>query len=526
MKYFISEKQKEIFYLIFLLFFSTLFNQYYGYLGINPIDSFLSFNSGYDILNGHFPFKDYWTITGPFIALIQAIFFKIFGVSWFSYVLHASVFNFIIAITTFYTLYKFKLNLHYCFLYSFLVSVLAYPSVGTPYVDHQASYFSIISLFCFILALKTNLRIYWFILPIILGISFLTKQTPTGHFFIIILFLSIIHFIFNFNLKKIVLLIFVSIIIILIFVITLISAKISLLSFFEQYILYPLSIGESRLEFLFPLEFQRVILRFKLFHFFSLILIIIAVKRIMYDYKFLKSNEFLILISLIFSSFVLIAHQLMTINGLFIFFIIPILAGFSHIYYLKYYKNKNYFLYILIFLCIGSTIHYANKYIRTRDFADLRKVNIEHAINAEVLDNKLNGLKWITPLYPNDPKKEIVRLKEVIDIIKNDTRNMVIITDYQFISVILSMYDNSPNQVWFINHMLNQDKESKYFKKYKKFLIGKLKQNKIEVVYIVKPLWGGDNIFEKGLSKNCIKKIEITEILESLLLQKCEELKN
>ena len=31
-------------------------------------------------------FKDYWTIKEPFIDLIQAIFFKLFGVSWFSYV--------------------------------------------------------------------------------------------------------------------------------------------------------------------------------------------------------------------------------------------------------------------------------------------------------------------------------------------------------------------------------------------------------------------------------------------------------
>ena len=52
------------------LIFSILTNQYYGYQGLNPIDSFFSFNSGYDVLNGHFPFKDYWTITGPFIDFL------------------------------------------------------------------------------------------------------------------------------------------------------------------------------------------------------------------------------------------------------------------------------------------------------------------------------------------------------------------------------------------------------------------------------------------------------------------------
>ena len=63
----VPEKKKKIFYIIILFFFSILFNQYYGYKGIFPIDSFFPFNSGYDVLNGYFPFKDYWTITGPFI---------------------------------------------------------------------------------------------------------------------------------------------------------------------------------------------------------------------------------------------------------------------------------------------------------------------------------------------------------------------------------------------------------------------------------------------------------------------------
>ena len=52
-----------------------------------------------------------------------AIFFKIFGVSWFSYVLHASIFNFIITIATFYTLIKLNLNVEYSFLYSTLVTI-------------------------------------------------------------------------------------------------------------------------------------------------------------------------------------------------------------------------------------------------------------------------------------------------------------------------------------------------------------------------------------------------------------------
>ena len=63
-------------YIVFLIIFSITINQYYGYIGILPIDSFLIFNSGYDFLNGYLPFKDYWTIKEPFIDFLQAGFLK------------------------------------------------------------------------------------------------------------------------------------------------------------------------------------------------------------------------------------------------------------------------------------------------------------------------------------------------------------------------------------------------------------------------------------------------------------------
>lgn len=519
------EKQKKTFYFIILFFFSIAFNQYYGYLGINPLDSFFLFNSGYKVLNGYFPFKDYWTITGPLIDFIQAIFFKIFGISWFSYVFHASIFNFIISISTFYTLSKFKLNIHYCFLYAILVSILAYPSSGGPSVDHQSSYLSIIAIFCFILALKTNLRIYWFYLPMLLGLSFLTKQAPTGYFILIISFLSFIYFTFNFDINKIIFFALGSFIFIFIFLAVVLINEIPLLSFFQQYFLYPMYIADSRVELFFPLELKRIFLRFKLHHLSLLILIIVSIKKIIENYKYLKNDEFLITVALIGSTFALILHQLMTINGMFIFFLIPILTGFSHIYCLKNFKNKNYLTYLLIFLSIASTIHYWNKYIDKRDFVDLSKANLKNAVDAKVLDNKLSGLKWLTPIYPNNPEAEILKLQKAINIIKNDMRKKTIATDYQFIPVILSSYDYSPNKYW-VKHHVYPEKGNKYFEIYRNFFISKLKKNKIEIVYTVEPLIGDGNVLENILSKNCIKETRVSDILNSQLLLDCEDLKN
>ena len=512
------------FYFIILLLFSISINQYFGYLGLNPIDSFFSFNSGYEILNGYFPFKDYWTITGPFIAFVQSILFKILGVSWFSYVFHASIFNFILVIATFLTLYSFKLNLHYCFFYSFLLSILAYPSSGTPYVDHHASYLSIISIFCFIIAIQKKLNIFWFILPNLLGIAFLTKQAPTGHFLILIIFLSLIYFAFNFNLKKILIYLSGFIFFLFIFLTILYMSKIPFLNFFQQYILFPLSLGESRLEFFFPVEFKRFVLRFKLIHLSSIILLIVIIKNIFNNFKYIKSEDFIVLSSLIGSSYALIVHQLMTINGLFIFFVIPILAAFSHIFLLKNFKQKSYIVYFLIFLSLGSTIHYYNKYILKRDFMDLKNANFKNAVNAVIIDKKLKGLKWITVLNPKNPLEEINDLKKVIEIIKKDQSKKVIITDYQFISVILSIYDYSPSQVWF-NYHVNPEVGTKYFSTYKNFFINKIKKNNIKVIYVIKPMWGGHDVVEKPLNKNCYEIKNKTKILNKYILLNCNDLK-
>ena len=521
----IKNKRKEIFLIVTLLFTSILFNQYYGNIGIQPIDSFFPFNSGYDVLNGYFPFKDYWTITGPFIDVVQALFFKIFGVSWFSYVFHASIFNFIFAIFLFYSLAKFKLNINYCFLYSLLFSFLAYPSSGTPYVDHQSSYMSAMAVLCFILALKTDSKLWWFVLPILFGLSFLTKQTPTGYVFLIISFLSLVYFIFNFDIKKIIAGIIGSLLILGIFLTFIYLGKIPLTSFIQQYILFPISFGGSRFGegFLFPLEFQRIILRFKLIHLSAIFLFIVAAKNITHNYKYLYSNEFLSISALIGLIFCLIAHQLMTINGIYIYFLIPILIGFSHIYFLKYFKSKTYILYLLIFLCSTSTIYYGYKYINKRNFMDLDNVEISKAIDANFFDKKLSGLKWITPQYPDNPNKEMSNLKEVIEIIKKDNSNKMIVTDYQFISVILSSYDNSPNKVWYSFHVY-PSKGDKYFDIYKNFFLEKMKERKIETVYTIKPLFGDEDVLEDILETSCVRKIIVNDILEKHLIKKCDQM--
>ena len=153
--------QKNFFYLLILIIISFSFTCYSGYRGVYPIDSFIIFDSGYKVLNNIHPFKDYWSITGPLLDYLQSIFFLI-DTSWFTYVLHAASMNILVTGIFFYFLVKLGLNINYSFLYALSLAILAYPSIGTPFVDHHAAYFSIIAVSYFILSLKVNNKNFYF----------------------------------------------------------------------------------------------------------------------------------------------------------------------------------------------------------------------------------------------------------------------------------------------------------------------------------------------------------------------------
>ena len=190
----LNKIKKYFFYILILSSSAVFFTFSYGYKGVFPIDSFLIYDAGYKIFNGYHPFKDYWSITGPILDYFQFFFFKLFGINWFSYVLHAAIINLLLTISVFYFFLKLGLNKNYSILYSLSSSILAYPSVGTPFMDHHAVIFSLISLIYLILAIKLEKNIYWFVLPVLLLISFLSKQIPSSYLLILFFIAIFIHF--------------------------------------------------------------------------------------------------------------------------------------------------------------------------------------------------------------------------------------------------------------------------------------------------------------------------------------------
>ena len=76
-----------------LLIISFFINYYYSKVGVFPQDTFAYYDTGYRVLNGSVPFKDYWTVSGPFIDYFQALLFSIFGISWKTYIINGSIIN-------------------------------------------------------------------------------------------------------------------------------------------------------------------------------------------------------------------------------------------------------------------------------------------------------------------------------------------------------------------------------------------------------------------------------------------------
>ena len=513
---------KKNIFLFILFFLSILINQYYGNKGVFPVDSFSHFDTGFRILQNEHPFKDYWIVSGPFVDYLQSIFFYFFGVSWQIYVFHASLVNAILAVATFIILINFKLNLYYSFLYAIFFSILAYPSSGTPFVDHHSAFFSLLGVYSLILGIDKEEKKYWIVLPIFFIFAFLSKQVPAAYIIIstalVLLFYTILHKKYfwikyssiSFLVTTIILLLFLKI------------QSISIYSFLEQYIYYPQTIASGRFD-IFNLTFNGIVGQFKFIYIAIAPLFFINLKKIFYEKKHYKSKNFVYFLILLLLTLSLIFHQLLTRNQIFIFFLIPILFAFSNISFLFLKNNKNKLIsLILISICLFSTIKYHIRFNENRKFHEFKNVNFKLFTEAKQIDKKFYGLKWITPKYKNQSKQEIELINEIKQHLINDNRKKMLLTNYSIFSVILEQKLYSPSR-WFISDGTDYPlKGNKYFKSYKNLLIKIIKKNKIDIIYTIDPV--NSELIYNYIDKNCFKENKIKDVFNSLEIKKCQDL--
>lgn len=515
-------ENKNKFLLFFLFCFSILINQYYGTRGVHPIDSFLHFDNAYRILNGENPFTDFWTVSGPAIDYIQAVFFYILGVNWSSYVLHASLLNGFATVFTFFILKSFKLETNYCFLYSLFFSILAYPSSGTPFVDHHSAFLSLFAIYSLLLVINTGSKLHSIFIPIFLCFAFLSKQVPAFYVAMIVIFILILYSFKNKNFSY--LNYFIATSVIFIFLITIFAnlKGIKIFDFLDQYIFYPQTIGSERF-FNFEFTYRGVIDHLKFIYIAILPVFYVHYKKISDSKKYFKSNEIYILLILLLFTFSLILHQLLTNNQTFIFFLIPILIAFSHISLnsikLKY---KNIFNIIIIFICVFAVIKYHLKFNENRKFHELSNVNFELASDAKKIDNKLIGLKWITSKFKNKPEDEIDIINQIKINLKKDKRNKMLITNYTFFSAILDENFFAPSWAFTDNGTTHPINTNKYVKEYRKLMVDIIKKNEILVIYIAGAL--EDKQIYNYISPDCFKENVITNHLKSFEIKNCVDI--
>jgi len=512
---------KNYLFISLIVIFSFFVNFYYAHIGVMPSDNFVLYNGGYRVLNGYVPFKDYWLITGPLLDYLNALFFLIGGISWKVYIVHSSIFNSLIALSTYFFLTTLKLNRNFSLFYSILFSLLMYPVVGTPFVDHHSTIFMMLAYYLLIAGIKKSNNNLFLFIPIFMCLAFFSKQTPATYGLICLLLIFFIHIFLNPNkfISIIKPLIYGSLFSLSLLIIFYYLSGITFSDFFQQYILFAKTIGDYRISN-YNFNFGSIFLEYKFVNILLLALIFILFRL---PNKFDKNKkDFLIIFSLVLLSFLLIFHQIITSNQNYIFFLIPLITALIHIFHSKIFNKNKILLYFSILICIYAVGKYHVRFNEHRKFNELEKINLTKAIDAKLLHNSLSGLKWITHLYPEDPKQEIYDLREAMEIIKNDHRKKTLITEYQFIAPSLSIYDYSPNQ-WYHATVSFPVDGQKYFSVYKNFFIQSLKKNKIEIIYIVGK---NNNILNLVLSHECFSQEKVGNIIyKNKLIKKCQDFK-
>ena len=506
----------EITLVIFLFFFSFLVNFYFGHIGLMPLDDLQNFNSGHRVLKGDFPFRDYYSITGPLLDIWQSYLYKFFGTSWQTFLLHASVLNFFYSLSLYFFIKRELSDQFVALLFGISGGLLMYPTAGNPTVEHSSLILSLIAFLFFITGLKERKNLNIFISIFIYCLAFFTKQVPTLYFVFLSLIIyfsqvfSKINFIDTFKFFVFTLIIFF----VLIFYFFLNGVLIY--DIFYQYIIIAFNLGESRFSnlnshiiyenlskifFLFILIIPSIYFLLKKRE-ISNFIIITGLVLIIGIYEIHSNNQPITFALLpIFVFLILDSNQKYKSNDNFlkIFFHIIIFYCFFRIlrfeiYYIfgliiiltyLFFKKKLFITKNLIFVYfLISTLFYFEKYIKTRAWDDLNKEKMSTYLKGENIHDKLKFLKWRTVYFDNltDEKNLINSTFNFLKNLDSDT-NYILISDYQIYNVILDRKDFSPVKYWF-SDATYPSKNKKLRKKFEDFFKSKIIDNNISLIII------------------------------------------
>ena len=520
----------ELSSIIFIPLFSFFVNFYFGHQGLMPLDDLQNFNSGHRILKGDFPFRDYYSITGPILDIWQSIIYKIFGSNWQSLIIHASLLNCAFSISVFIFLKKLNFKKIDSFLYSICSGLLMFPPTGNPTVEHNSLALSMISFFIFIIGLKENKNYLLFISIFIFLTAFFIKQVPTAYFIIFCILIYLSRSFSSINKKNFIILILSFLFAISFYILFFLFNDVSLKNIFNQYLIFATSLGENRFSNLNHGYFYDKISKI----FFLLFLIIPSLYS---SYLSKKVQNILFIFGL---SLIIIIYETHSNNQPITFSLIPIFCAFFYYFHSTNNLNSkiiNYFFFIIITYCFYrilryeifyiyiylfllitfflkkrislrysiliylfiTTSFYFEKYVKIRAWDDLRKNEISQSFDAQIIDNKLKYLKWKT-VYFKDTETEKKLIFDTLQYLKSlgPSDRYILITDYQIYNLILNKKDFSPVKYWHINATYPA-KNHKMRKNFEEFFKSKIVDNNVTQIII-------DNT--SGFKNNEIKEFE------------------
>lgn len=478
---------KELPTVLGIAIYAYYINWLSGNIGIIPIDSFGFLDTGFSILKGKLPIRDFWIFTGLLVDYMEAVFLWLFGNNWNSHLYHACFMNILASLSVYYFLNKIKLNKKFSILYTISFATLCYPVSGTPFAYIHSYIFSLIAILILILGFRNKKNSFWFALPIICFFSFLSMQTPSAYIIILIALFSGYYFVKEKTLENLKYFLLSCFFCILTFILYFIFTDTPIVNFLYQYILFPLTIGEGRFassEFAYvslidQLNFQRIFGNFKFIHFLFIPLIVITLK----NFKNNNKNTNVLNITLLIATVIFIFNQLLTANQIYIFSLIPILAAVFHLN-ISNLKWSSKIIPIIILIVIFATLKFHFRYNIERKFHDLEQVDKNKAVEAKLIHKNLNQLMWVSKVVKN-PREEIKTIKNALEIISNDNREKTLITHYQFISTILDKDLNIWNRWYLWDNNTHPTENHKYFKFYKKIINKNLKDNNVKVIYLL-----------------------------------------
>jgi len=180
---------------------SFFWTSHCGNLGIMPLDQSMIFDGGWRILNGQVPFKDFIMAHSPFSMIVQALFFKLLGVSWFSYVFSAAFCASLISILSMRIIFLLYGKKSFLFqLISGLLIGTSFQSLfGTLFFEQVAFLFFFLSLALLLEGIKQVKYSFVFLAGFLSLVCLLSKQNVGILCIPALCFLLCLHIPFNFS---------------------------------------------------------------------------------------------------------------------------------------------------------------------------------------------------------------------------------------------------------------------------------------------------------------------------------------